>query len=840
MSLLNRIKQKSTKFRIAIGLCSITVTLMLIGSFIGLVPDQQADQVKSRTALAEVIAANSTLLVSQKEVRRMEALLQIMVQRNTDVQAAQIIHADGDTLVQVGANKLQNEWKHISVPIMEHQEQWGSINLYFAPLYRSGPLGFFYQPLVQYIAFVSAISFIFFFIYLGRMLKLLDPSQAIPDRVRSALDTMAEGLLVLDAKQNIVLANQAFAHIVQKTSGDLVGSNCKAFEWANTDNSQFVPTDSPWGKALATGKAVTSKRIRLGMPDNQSHTFMVNCSPVLADSGKAGGVLVSFDDVTLLEQKEIELLKSKEEAEIANQSKSDFLANMSHEIRTPMNAIMGFTEVLRRGYGSGEKNVQHLETIAKNSRHLLELINDILDLSKVESGQIDVEHTDCALHNIIFDVIEVLSISAKNKGITLTYKPLTNLPQNIQSDPARVRQIITNLIGNAIKFTQNGGVNVTTELITVSGEAQILLKVEDTGIGMTDTQQAQIFSPFVQADTSITRRFGGTGLGLTISKKFAEALGGDIVVSSTMGKGSCFTFSILPGDISTVTEITPEQIMVHQSSNEQTNIAWKFPQAKILVVDDSEENRELINLVLSHQGLTIHLAENGLEAINSMKNNLFDVVLMDVQMPVMDGYTAIAKIRESKNTTPVYALTAHAMKGIEQKCIDAGFDGYLGKPIVINKLFELIGSCIGGEQVEAPQTQQIPVLTEAPGKTEEHVSGDEDIDKAPVVSILQSNPKFRPIIKKFVHKLALQLLDIQTNIEQQDFQELVDIAHKLKGSSGTVGFYSFTDPFSKMELAAKAKDMQGIRTQLELVDALYQRIDKSSLDNTEPAQSSAR
>jgi len=727
MSLLNRIKQKSTKFRIAIGLCSITVTLMLIGSFIGLVPDQQADQVKSRTALAEVIAANSTLLVSQKEVRRMEALLQIMVQRNTDVQAAQIIHADGDTLVQVGANKLQNEWKHISVPIMEHQEQWGSINLYFAPLYRSGPLGFFYQPLVQYIAFVSAISFIFFFIYLGRMLKLLDPSQAIPDRVRSALDTMAEGLLVLDAKQNIVLANQAFAHIVQKTSGDLVGSNCKAFEWANTDNSQFVPTDSPWGKALATGKAVTSKRIRLGMPDNQSHTFMVNCSPVLADSGKAGGVLVSFDDVTLLEQKEIELLKSKEEAEIANQSKSDFLANMS-----------------------------------------------------------------------------------KNKGITLTYKPLTNLPQNIQSDPARVRQIITNLIGNAIKFTQNGGVNVTTELITV------------------------------QADTSITRRFGGTGLGLTISKKFAEALGGDIVVSSTMGKGSCFTFSILPGDISTVTEITPEQIMVHQSSNEQTNIAWKFPQAKILVVDDSEENRELINLVLSHQGLTIHLAENGLEAINSMKNNLFDVVLMDVQMPVMDGYTAIAKIRESKNTTPVYALTAHAMKGIEQKCIDAGFDGYLGKPIVINKLFELIGSCIGGEQVEAPQTQQIPVLTEAPGKTEEHVSGDEDIDKAPVVSILQSNPKFRPIIKKFVHKLALQLLDIQTNIEQQDFQELVDIAHKLKGSSGTVGFYSFTDPFSKMELAAKAKDMQGIRTQLELVDALYQRIDKSSLDNTEPAQSSAR
>ncbi len=824
------LKKQATKFRLAIGLCSITMTLMLIGLFIGLLPNQQALVTQARTQLAETVADNGTLLISQKDLHRFESILTHIVTRNENLLAASIVLDDGRKIIDIGERNY-DQFDLVSVPIWENDTPWGSVALEFKPLYSPGVIGFIQQPVVQFIVFVSCISFVFFFFYLGRMLKLLDPSQAIPDRVRSALDTMAEGLLVLDAKHNIVLANQAFAQIVAKSPGDLVGMNCKGFQWENIDGSSFDSKQSPWGLAISQSKAVTSQRVRLNLSDNSRHTFMVNCSPVLAHSGKAGGVLVSFDDVTVLEQKEIELLRSKEEAEIANQSKSDFLANMSHEIRTPMNAIMGFTEVLRKGYGRGENSAQYLDTIAKNSRHLLALINDILDLSKVESGQIEVENIPCALHDVIFDVLEVLEISAKNKSIALTYKPLTAMPETLTTDPARVRQIITNLVGNAIKFTQKGGVTITTEWRPESDPNHIQIHVEDTGIGMTETQQSQIFSPFVQADSSITRRFGGTGLGLTISKKFAEALGGGITVASHFGKGSRFTFTMATGKIDNVVSLSPDEILKGRQNEHQIHTQWKLPKARVLVVDDSEENRELIRLVLTHQGLTVDTANNGKEGLAAILSNDYQMVLMDVQMPEMDGYTAVKAVRQKHISIPVFALTAHAMKGIEQKCKQAGFDGYVAKPVSISGLLEQVAHCIGGEPVEG-DAQAVPILTDiqTAGINASLPSKEVKNEKAAVVSILQNNPKYSSIISKFVERLLMQLEEAEVLFKKNDLDGLKEVAHKLKGSAGTVGFYDFTDPFHRMEVACAERDSTTIRATLAEVQSLYERIDKTHLE----------
>jgi signal transduction histidine kinase/CheY-like chemotaxis protein len=571
------------------------------------------------------------------------------------------------------------------------------------------------------------------------------------------------------------------------------------------------------------GKVQKDSIIRLKLSKEEFRTFKTNSSPVLGDGGKFAGVLVSFDDITALEEKEIELINSKLEAEEANKAKSSFLANMSHEIRTPMNAILGFTEILKRGYVKNEKeSLKYLNTIHSSGKNLLELINDILDLSKVESGRLEVEKRKVEPYAIIHEILQMLSVKANEKGLALAFEADGTLPKEIETDPVRLRQIAFNLIGNSIKFTEEGSVTVTCRFKKYRTGPQLIIDITDTGIGMSEDALENIFDPFVQADNSVTRRFGGTGLGLAISRKFSQALGGDITVTSKLGKGSTFSVSIATGDLDGVVFLQPEEVSdLHGEIDAEEDYHWQLPHARILVVDDGVENRELVKLLLEDAGLFVEEAENGKVGVEKATEGSFDAILMDVQMPVMDGFTAAGILRKQGFNKPVIALTANAMKGFEEECLEAGYTGYLSKPINLDQFMDLMAELLGGRKVKKDvDSIQVSEISQNAAHEEQPAA-----DSGPIVSTLPAHiEKFKKIIVRFAQRLNVQLDAMDKAQALGNFKEVAALAHWLKGAGGTVGFDVFTEPAAQLEVHATKEDAAQMKASVATLRQLAARI----------------
>jgi CheY-like chemotaxis protein/HPt (histidine-containing phosphotransfer) domain-containing protein len=407
------------------------------------------------------------------------------------------------------------------------------------------------------------------------------------------------------------------------------------------------------------------------------------------------------------------------------------------------------------------------------------------------------------------------------------------LPEYIESDPGKLKQIITNLVGNAIKFTDKGGVTIDTRLEQGSSNSAVIIDVIDTGIGMSPEQATYVFTPFKQADSSITRRFGGTGLGLAISKQFSQALGGDITVESEPGAGSTFSVSVSTGSIEGIRLLGVHEILSTQWHIEETQAKrWKFPPCSVLVVDDGEENRELLNVVLSDIGIEVVTAGNGQQALDNISAREFDVVLMDVQMPVMDGYTAAGRIREMNKTIPVVAMTADAMAGAEQKCLDAGYSHYMSKPVDIDELVERLAELLDGELLEdkkAAASSQV--------KTSDVVIKGSDAGK--IYSTLPtSNTKYRNIVKKFIIRLEEQLAAIDAAWSDRNYVELTRLGHWLKGSAGSVGFAAFVEPAAEFEQLAINKDDAKLESAINKLHSLYRRIEVQADDDNRDSNES--
>ena len=504
-------------------------------------------------------------------------------------------------------------------------------------------------------------------------------------QLRQITDALPVSVCQIDLDQRVIFVNESFCQlfgtakekILNQKLADILGKSL----YSNFENN--IP------------RVIAGQKINLDISFRHNKTNLIHLFsmvPDVNDIGEIVGLILVASDIKKYKEIESELKKAKENADIANETKSAFLANMSHEIRTPLGAVLGFSEIILNDEVSGMQKQNMIGAIKRNGQLLSNVINDILDLSKVEAGKLEIEKTNLFFDEIIKDIKSLLNLKATEKGIQLSVYADENVPAVIKTDPLRLRQILLNIIGNAIKFTRHGEVDVKISLITDSKQknSKLAFVIKDTGAGMSLEQAQKIFAPFAQADISITRKYGGSGLGLILSKKLANALGGDVVLNKTeMLRGSTFTVTIDAGVPSTTNfkKFDLNQLPVPIDYQDEK---FDFKNLRILLAEDSQDNQFIITHFLKASGADLKIVSNGQECVDLALTEKFDLILLDLQMPVMGGFDAISRLLKENYSKPIIALTAHAMKEDRKQCLLAGFKDHLSKPISRQSLLKSI------------------------------------------------------------------------------------------------------------------------------------------------------
>ncbi|MBF0303724.1 MAG: response regulator [Desulfamplus sp.] len=629
-----------------------------------------------------VMDSKGTLSEANKESERLLGVsVNEHIGRKVDSSEWKIIRTDGTTMppdeyAGVRAMKTQQLVENVEMGIVKNNQEITWVNVHAAPVSIEG----------------------------GGVLMtyhdITDRRQA-QELLKGVLDSSLSGIMafrsVRDGAGNIIdfewlLSNRAASEIVGRSQDELKGSRLLELMPGNRTSGLF----DRYVKVVETGEP--SQLEEYYRYENLDKAFSISAVRLL------DGFVVTFHDITDRKHAEEEIIKAKEAAESANRAKSEFLANMSHEIRTPMNVIIGMSRLIKETQLDKDQQ-EYVQMLSISSEILLSLIEDILDFSKIEAGKIELESVDFDLKNLISKITDMLKIKASEKGLSLGCNISPDTPRFIKGDPNRLRQVILNLLNNAVKFTTKGQININVKngINELQDGLTIAFEITDTGIGIPKDRLDKMFKPFSQADTSTTRKYGGTGLGLVISKKFVELMGGTISVQSEYGKGSTFRFAV---KVEQGLEIVDTSSITSNKVDSADLISGsKFHGLSVLMVEDNEFNQHLGLIVLKKMGICAEVVCNGKEAVEAIRKNSYDIVLMDVQMPEMDGIEATKIIRGENFKVPVIAMTANATQGDRKVCIDAGMNDYITKPIDPEKLYEVINKHLQNGRIKKSEKE---------------------------------------------------------------------------------------------------------------------------------------
>jgi PAS domain S-box-containing protein len=619
------------------------------------------------------------------------------------------------------------------------------------------------------------------------------------EKYHGIISNMNLGLLEVDTNGSILFANQSFCDMSGYGYFDLMGRNAASLFMEAADQELMMNKDQMRLQGISDAYEM---EITDGKGERQ--WWLISGAPRYNDLGEIIGSIGIHLDISGQKRMQTELIEARKQAEETSRYKEAFLANMSHEIRTPMNAILGMGRQLKKT-DLDPKQLSFLDTINAAAENLLVIINDILDISKIEAGKLIIEHIGFRMNDLLSKVARVMMHKAEERGLQLSFSIDEEMPAVLLGDPYRLNQVILNLVSNAIKFTEQGGVTIRCFVkCNEHSEKMICIDVKDTGIGMDEKFLCHLFQKFLQEDISVARKYGGSGLGMSISKQLAELMGGTIEVMSIKGKGTevMLCIPLLPGAIADlpVKKETVSDIGILQHK-------------KILLVEDNEMNRLVATTVLNNYGALVSEVVDGWEAVKAVKQDHYDLVLMDVQMPVMDGFEATRLIRQNGyHQLPVVALTANAIKGEYEKCMQAGMNGYVSKPFEEEELIKTLAGILGSEVTMLPVEKAAITCKDL-----------YSIEK--LQQLCPDDPVFLArMLQLFLTEVPAAIQCIRQAYSGHDLKKVQAVAHRIKPALDNLCIRSLTSEIRELEQMAREGKcpprMEAIIQQLEEVISL--------------------